>query len=153
MRPTIPLLLASLCWVPAVEAQPDRPGAQRFLEQVFAGYRGGREVPYHDDAAMRTVFSPGLRAAMQRAFAAVKPDEVPCLNGDPIVGAQEIRITNVRIRTEPQGQGRARGTATFRNMGQSRSVRYNLAQIDGAWLIDDIMNRNIPSLRAFLAAC
>nr|MCV4206490.1 YbjP/YqhG family protein [Roseomonas sp. SXEYE001] len=142
-----------LLLAPEAGAQTGAQGAQSFLEQLFARYRGGGEVQYYNDAAMRTVFSPDLRAAMRRAHAASKPDEVPCLNGDPIVSAQEIKITGLRIQTEPAGQGRARGTATFRNVGQPRRVQYSLIQTQGGWLIDDIATRDMPSLRAFLAAC
>jgi hypothetical protein len=153
MKALSAFILALLLLITTAGAQTGEQGAQSFLEQVFARYRGGREVRYHDDAAMRTVFSPDLRAALRHAYAATKPDEVPCLNGDPIVDAQEIRLTDVRIRAEPVGQGRARGTATFRNVGQPKTVRYSLIQNDGGWLIDDVSTRNVPSLRAFLASC
>jgi hypothetical protein len=85
-------------------------------------------------------FEPSLVALMTADQAAAqKKDEVPALNGDPFVDAQEWDITRLAIAIEPGGPDKATGTVTFRNFDKPTKLTVALVRLKDGWRIADIV--------------
>lgn len=136
------------------DAASSAVAVEAFLTRSFNIYRSGRTVDYTDVRTARTFVTAELWGAVSRVFAiAQRRNEVPCMNGDPFVGAQEIEVSNVRVRVASAGAGVASGTVAFRNAGDEKTMRFDLVETDQGWRVNDIGGPDMPSLRRFLSAC
>lgn len=136
------------------DAASSAMAVEALLTRLFDIYRVGGTVDYTDPRAARAFITADLWSAMARVFAvAQRRNEVPCLNGDPFVGAQEIEVSNVRVRVASAGAGSASGTVAFRNSGTDKTIRYELVETDQGWRVNDIGSPDMPSLRRYLATC
>jgi hypothetical protein len=117
------------------------PAAQAFVEQIYAQYRGAnsRGVALDGDAALKRYFEPSLVALLVKdQQEAEKKGEVPRLDGDPFIDAQDWQITDVKTIIADTGKDRARATVTFRNFKKPKTVTLDLVKVEGAWKIYDI---------------
>jgi hypothetical protein len=139
-------LLAGLAALPvAAQAQP--PLA--FLQGLYEPYKQKdfKGQPYWETGRF---FVADLAQAIERDFAeAKKRNEVPKLDGDPFINAQDwdIRAVNYVV-TEMPSASRAAGAIAFDNLGTATLVAVFLVQTPQGWRIDDIVTRG-SSLRAF----
>lgn len=70
-----------------------------------------------------------------------KSNEVGALDGDPLYNAQDMKITNFRIKAPTYGEGNrnlADVPVTFRNYGKDATVLFRVERQAGAWKISDI---------------
>ena len=82
------------------------------------------------------------------ATAAARRREVPLLNGDPFVCAQDWEIGRLAVSVSTAG-AKTTGVVTFDMMGKPRRVTLDLVQTPAGWRIADIVCSNDPtSLRA-----
>ena len=72
------------------------------------------------------------------------------IEADPICGCQDFDIRSVTLSIQPDGAGRAKATASFKNLGDAKQISFDLATIGGQWRIDDIHDKDMPSLRKAL---
>ena len=91
-----------------------------FLEQVYKVYRdnnNAKGIDYSKPDNVRRYFAPPLAKAILKDMAdARKKDEVPRLNGDPFIDAQDWEIANLKIEMKPGATRRnATGVVTFTN--------------------------------------
>src|ERR1044071_2775503 len=94
-RRTIGLALALLLAAPPVMAQGGTP--QAFLEAIYRPYATKGFKGHNYDKTERYFASP-LREAMEKDYAeAKKRKEVPTLDGDPFIHAQDWAIANVSV--------------------------------------------------------
>jgi hypothetical protein len=141
-------LLAGLAALPvAARAQAQPPLA--FLQGLYEPYKQKdfKGQPYWETARW---FVADLAQAIDRDFAeAEKRKEVPKLDGDPFINAQDwdIRAVNYAV-TEMKSANRAAGAIAFDNLGTATLVAVFLVQTPQGWRIDDIVTRG-SSLRAF----
>jgi len=141
------LLLAGLAALPmAARAQSQAPLA--FLQELYEPYKtqGFKGQPYWE---AKRFFVADLAQAIERDFAeAKKRNEVPKLDGDPFINAQDwdIRAVNYAV-TEMRSANRAAGAIAFDNIGTATLVAVFLVQTPQGWRIDDIVTRG-SSLRA-----
>jgi Protein of unknown function (DUF3828) len=136
------LFWAAFPTAPAISA-PAAPAEtpQTFLEAIYRSYRGpdtpGIEIS--KAAVMRRYFIPALAAAMIKdAAQAAKRSEVPALDGDPFVDAQDWDIANLKIDVKMSGAAKAAGTVSFTNFNEPRTVTLDLVKLSAGWRIADI---------------
>jgi len=121
-------------------AHAAEPSAQQFLEGIYAHYKGKdtKGVPYSGRGSAR-YFTPALvRLIDADARAAAKRGEVPTLDGDPFVDAQEWGIAAFEIAVKETLPGKATGTVKFNNEGQEKTVIVDLVRTKAGWRIDDL---------------
>ncbi|WP_197279603.1 DUF3828 domain-containing protein [Bosea sp. AAP35] len=64
------------------------------------------------------------------------------VGADPFLSGQDGEIKNLKVTvSEKPANGKALVTAAFRSFGQPISVRFRMVEENGAWKIDDIVNR------------
>ena len=136
-----------------------RPPAQTpevFLHSIYDRYIGPEDkthpIDYSKLSELRKYFVPGLVAMIMKDFAATaKADEVPALDGDPFVDAQEWDIKSFDIKVAQAGD-HADAAIRFTNYGQAKLVHVKLVRLAGAWKIFDIVwNGDEGTLRGLYA--
>ncbi len=121
-------------------AQPSSP--EEFLAAIYRPYlaRDFLGQPYGE---ANRFFVPALARAMNADnAAAARRGEVPLLNGDPFVDAQEWQIGNLAIAVVVKSATTATGTVTFANLGQAKKLLIDLEQTPAGWRIADIRGPN-----------
>lgn len=117
----------------ARESAAQASSAQAFLEAIYRPYLTKGHVGA-DYTKPERYFTSDLAAAMQRDFVeARRRNEVPALNGDPFINAQDWDIDRLNIRVA--------GTAaevSFTNFGKQVRVALQLAETQAGWRIRDI---------------
>lgn len=133
------LLLVSFAMLPA-PARADAE-AQKFLEAIYKRYVGQNTpgVALDNNEKLLGYFTPELAALITAdAEQAQKNDEVPALDGDPFVGAQDWDIKDVSVTVKDVGPDKALGLASFSNMGEKQAVELDLKKLPQGWRIDEI---------------
>ncbi len=114
---------------------------QAFLDAIYKPYlaKDFKGTEYYKPAVLRRLFVPALaNAIIKDMAAAAKRKEVPMLNGDPFLDAQDWEIADLRIEVKDSGTTRATGTVTFRNAGDPRRVALDLVKTSAGWRIAEI---------------
>jgi hypothetical protein len=117
------------------------PGPKDFLTKLYANYTGkAKGIDYTKPANVKLYLTPELGALLLKKMKAdaKKTDEVPDLDGDPYVGAQEWVITELAIAVAETGPDQATGTVTFKNEGEPKTITLDLKKTKLGWRIDDI---------------
>jgi hypothetical protein len=115
---------------------------QDFLTALYHRYeaKNFRGIDYANKQALLRYFEPSLVALITADQAAsAKRDEVPALDGDPFVDAQEWEITQLTIATQAEGSDKAAGTVTFRNFDEPKKLTVRLVRLKAGWRIADIV--------------
>jgi hypothetical protein len=111
--------------------------AQAFVDNLYRPYlKAGFPGQPYDDAAR--FFVPALAQAMDRDNREAKRrNEVPTLNGDPFVDAQDWEISKLSIDVTGNGDA-ATARVSFQNFGEARRVLLELVKTPAGWRIADI---------------
>jgi hypothetical protein len=120
---------------PAARAQTQSP--QTFLESIYEPYlkAGFKGQPYWQvDRFFASALARAIDADMREAKRRV---EVPKLDGDPFLDAQEWDIENLAISVKADGP-KATGQVSFDNFGKHTQVALDLVQTSAGWRIADI---------------
>lgn len=130
-------LLAACAGTAAVDSPQD------FLQALYARYDGmgpGAGIDYAQPAERQRYFTPEMVALIEAdAARAAAAEEVPVLNGDPFVGAQDWDISNVTIAiAKSDDPDRTMAVVRFLNYSEANEFRLDLARVSGAWRIADI---------------
>ena len=134
------LLVAIALVLPLSIAQAD-PAAQAFIDGIYSQYRGAKSsgVRLDGTAALERYFEPSLVTLLVKdGEEASKKGEVPKLDGDPFVDAQDWDITEVKSIITDAGKDRAQAVVTFRNFRKPKTVTLDLVRIGAVWKISDI---------------
>jgi Protein of unknown function (DUF3828) len=135
---SIAVLVAVLAPSPAARADA---AAKAFLEKIYAAYKGKKSkgILLDNDAEIRLYFEPSIAALMIKdENQAAKRHEVPQLEGDPFLGAQDWEIGPVEITVTDTAPEHATATAKFMNFKEPQTVTYDLVKIKQGWRIADI---------------
>jgi hypothetical protein len=125
------LVFALLLFLPAAAAAQETPRA--LLESAFAPYQTGNFPTEWD-----WNYSERLKALFAADRSRYADDEVPTVNFDPLIDAQDIEVTDVVI-AEPVVQGdTAVGVVTFLNYGEPGITVVAMVKEGDVWRIDDI---------------
>jgi hypothetical protein len=125
--------------------------AKEFLNAIYATYVGkdARGMPL-DRPATNRLFSPALLKLIEAdAKRAKKRGDVPSLDGDPFVDAQDWEINSFTVDVQDSGPGKAKAVVKFKNADKDVAVALDLVQLKGSWRIDEIAGPS-GSLRALL---
>ena len=145
-------LLVAFWIVPAlacVGAMAADPSATSFVEAIYAPYQAkdGKGPSLDSDAALKRYFEPRLAALIinDRNKAA---GELPTLDMDPFIDAQDWDISAVNVAVRDTGAGKASATVSFKNLGKPTTVVLDLVKLRGEWRIADIKWGRKQTLRA-----
>ena len=136
-RRLIAAVLAALPVAAAAQPQPGTPEA--FVQSIYQPYlkEDFKGQPYWE---VSRFFAPDLAQAIDRDFAeAKKRNEVPTLDGDPFIDAQDWRVTSMvhgcTVDPEPS---RATCSVSFTNLGKATAVALKLVKTPEGWRISEI---------------
>jgi len=148
------LLAAGLAGTPLGAAAEETP--ERFLRELYNHYigdasKGAVGIRLDSHKKIRRYFTPELATLILKdQDEAAKRGEVPNLDGDPFVDAQDWKIAAFDIAVERQAPDKATATVRFSNLGKATTVRLDLVQLKEGWRIDEIYWPE-DSLRGVLA--
>jgi hypothetical protein len=115
------------------------PSATAFVEAIYAPYqvKDGKGPSLDSDAALKRYFEPRLAALIikDRNDAA---GELPTLDMDPFIAAQDWDISAVNVAVRDTGAGKASATVSFKNLGKPTTVILELVKLKNGWRIADI---------------
>jgi hypothetical protein len=137
-----------LCVLFSGTAIAQQPSAQAFLEAIYKPYLA-KNSPGQNYREADRLFAPDLARAMNADnAAAAKRGEVPLLDGDPFVCAQEWEISKLTISASTAGT-KTTGNVAFDTFGKPRQVTLDLVLTPTGWRIANIVCSSDPtSLRA-----
>jgi hypothetical protein len=139
LRPLAALIFLLGTAIAVFAAEAGSP--QAFLDTIYRNYQGKDSKGFALDkpAMIRRIFVPELANAMiEDQAAAAKRGDVPELDGDPFVDAQDWEITGLGFKVTMNGAARATATVTFRNFGEAHTVTHELVKTASGWRIADI---------------
>ena len=135
------VLLASLLGLQTLplRAQAPMQTPEGFLKSIYEPYLGNgfKGQPYWQ---VDRYFAPELARAMEADMREAKRrGEVPALDGDPFIDAQDWEVANlvINVRTEGDDQ-KATGEVAFDNLGKRIQITLDLLRIGTGWRIADI---------------
>lgn len=115
--------------------------AKSFVIAIYEPYKGkaAKGVVLDTDAAIRRYFEPDLAALIIKdRKSAARRKEVPILDGDPFIDAQDWEIAAVDIAVTDIAPGRARAMVKFTNVDRPTTVVLDLVKVKNDWRIGDI---------------
>jgi hypothetical protein len=120
--------------------------SQQFLAAIYEPYKKAdfKGQPYWEASRW---FTPDLAAAIDKDFAeAKKRKEVPTLDGDPFIDAQDWKVESLAYASSVSGD-KAAGAVSFTNFGEPKAVALTMVKTPAGWRISNIVTAN-GSLRA-----
>ena len=126
--------------VAAVLAAPAPAGPKEFLEAIYKSYLGkeSKGIALVKPAEIRRYFAPALAAAMIKDQAeAAKRREVPTLESDPFIDAQDWEIADIAIVVTATG-AKVDASVSFTNFKEKHEITYDLVQTPAGWRIANI---------------
>jgi Protein of unknown function (DUF3828) len=142
-RRTLFLIAAGSLVMPWGLAAPAAAGdvaATAFVTKIYDAYKGkdAKGVMLDAEADYRRYFEPSLVALIIKdQKAAAKRKDVPTLDGDPFVDAQDWDITALDIAVTDAPPDKAVATVTFKNSDEPVKVVLNLVKVKNDWRIAD----------------
>ncbi len=130
-----------LCMAVAAAGALAQGTPQAFLEGIYQPYlaKDSKGTSLASDAEIRRYFASPLAEAIIKDFAdAHKRQDVPLLNGDPFIDAQDWEISDLRIVVKPAGAEWATGRVTFDIFKERRTVTLDLIRTPAGWRIGEI---------------
>jgi hypothetical protein len=131
------------CGLAAEPAKAADAAATAFVTKLYDAYKGknAKGVPWDTEADLRRWFEPALVALIVAdRKAAAKRKEVPALDGDPIIDAQEWQVAAFDIAVTDAPPDKATATVTYKNFDTPVKVVLNLVKIKNDWRIADIIS-------------
>src|SRR5215471_2854204 len=117
-RLALAVVLAVLPFVAIAQEQTPH----QFLQSIYEPYKtpNFKGQPYWE---VDRFFSPDLARAIDKDFAeAKKRKEVPTLDGDPFVDAQDWKIESVVYAVTMTKDGKAAGAVALMNFGEPKGI-------------------------------
>jgi hypothetical protein len=119
-------------------------GAEAFVAEIYSHYQGtdakAPGVRLDKPSDYRRYFEPSLVAIiLADQERAARHDEVPTLDGDPFVDAQDWDISEKFWSIIARGPARADAEVHFSNFKQPQKVLLQLVRLKVGWRIHDIV--------------
>jgi hypothetical protein len=130
-------LLAALCVTLPLRVHGQAPSAEAFLRDLYAPYLTGANQGqnYWD---LERYFAPDLARLMDaEARDAQRRNEVPRLDGDPFVDAQDWDVKNFALSVKTDGSN-ATAIVTFDNYGKAKRITLDLVLTHAGWRVSDV---------------
>jgi hypothetical protein len=142
--------IALACPPPLALAQ-SLPGAQSFVRELYRPYAWHGQGPDYLGAEAGKVFSPRLLELIKRDQRLTPDGDVPALDGDPLCDCQDPGgFHALHVEVSAAGAGRATAHVSFRLDTEPRALTLDLVSVHGQWRIDDVHDKDTPSLARFL---
>ena len=125
----------------AGSARADDGAALAFVQTIYTAYKGEntKGVAIDTDAQLRRYFEPSLAALISKDRKdAARHHDVPTLDGDPFIDAQDWEIAAFDIAVEERAPGKASATVKFTNSGTPKTVVLDLVKLKNGWRIGEI---------------
>lgn len=90
-------------------------------------------------AILKPLAAKRLRALIEKDEACAAKEGVCNLGADPIINAQDFKLSKIQIAPAKIEGDKASVTARFLNMGGQNENRYEFVQEDGAWKLADVV--------------
>ncbi|MBS2027499.1 MAG: DUF3828 domain-containing protein [Deltaproteobacteria bacterium] len=122
-------------------APAEDPLARAFVQSIYAHYIGGNTqgVKLDKKSDLKKLFSPQLVAAiLADRDAAAKKGDVPNLDGDPFVDAQDWEIAKVDIAISQSAPDRAQATVKFTSADEAKTVVLDLVKLKDGWRVAEV---------------
>jgi hypothetical protein len=133
--------LLALAGVPAMAAPQS---ADAFLHGIYSHYSGddrttGKGIMLDTPAELHRYFADDLaKLVTDDEAVAYKAGDVPELDGDPFVDAQDWDIKHVVVHVDSETATNAKATVTFDNFKKPYTVHLDLVETPKGWRISDI---------------
>jgi hypothetical protein len=144
-RRTILFIAASALGMPCVvvvaQAVAADASATAFVTKIYDAYKGenSKGILIDTDAAIRRYFEPSLAALISKDQKdAARRHDVPALDGDPFIDAQDWDISAVDIAVRDGSPDKAVATVSFKNIDHATTVVLDLIRIKSDWRIANI---------------
>jgi hypothetical protein len=131
------------CGIVTAPAVAGDAAATAFVTKIYDAYRGKNTqgIALDGDAKIRRYFEPSLAALIIKdENAAARRKEVPTLDGDPFVDAQDWEISTFDIAVNDVAPGKAVATVNFKNIDRPVKIELNLVKVRNDWRIADILS-------------
>ncbi len=117
--------------------------AEAFFHSIYDRYIGPQDkappIDYGNTRELRHYFEDSLATIIHRDFIrAKKADDVPTLDADPFIAAQDWDIKSFDIHVTHVDANHATGLIKFDNAGTARVLQVQLVRVAGSWKIHDI---------------
>jgi len=135
------IMLGAACAVFATPAPAADATAVAFVTAIYNAYKGRNTngVRLDTDRDIRRYFEPSLaELIIKDRKNAARRNEVPTLDGDPFVDAQDWDIKTFNIEVSDTAPAKASATVKFVNEDEPKTVVLDLVKIANAWKISDI---------------
>jgi hypothetical protein len=113
-------------------ARADDSPALTFVKAIYAAYKGKntKGVAIDTDAQLRRYFEPSLAdLIIKDRKDAAKHHDVPTLDGDPFIDAQDWEIKSFDITVNDTGSGKATSTVKFVNEKEPVTITLDLVAV------------------------
>jgi len=144
-RRTALLIVASTlgmpCVVGVIPAVAAEASATAFVTKIYDAYKGENSngILIDTDAAIRRYFEPSLAALISKDQKdAARRHDVPTLDGDPFIDAQDWDISAIDIAVRDASPDKAVATVSFKNIDHATTVVLDLIKIKSDWRIANI---------------
>src|SRR5262245_51431002 len=130
-----------LCVVVAAPAVAADASATAFVTRIYDAYKGenSKGILIDTEAAIRRYFEPSLAALISKDHKdAARRHEVPALDGDPFIDAQDWEISAVDIAGRDASPDKPVATVSFKNIDHVTTVVLDLIKIKSDWRIANI---------------
>ncbi|WP_374310011.1 DUF3828 domain-containing protein [Dongia sp.] len=138
-------LIIAGCAAPGPQALAEGGFAspQDLLNELYGHYAdkpAGSGVDLGDPAMVTKYFAPDLAAKIDADFKqAAAANEIPALDGDPFVGAQDWQVTDLAIAVAKSAEpDKTMAVVKFKNYDELKELKLSLARTDAGWQIVDI---------------
>jgi hypothetical protein len=128
---------------------PKVPPPERTIEALYEPYVSHKAERGESTWEKAQVYSKKFRKTIDRGFEYSLLLNQPVIDYDPVAGAQDFSITNLRIEVDyPASAGRAHIIARFENGGRGTMVGYDMLLEDGSWKVDGIRSGKVDLRKA-----
>jgi hypothetical protein len=126
--------VAAMSGARAADASP-----RAFVAAIYDTYKGkhGNGIALDNNAAIRRYFEPAMAAMIIKDRKDAR-GELPTLDSDPFIDAQDWAIPAFDIAIRDVAPNKATATVTFSNLNQPTTVVLDLVKLKQGWRIADI---------------
>jgi hypothetical protein len=128
---------------PQAVAEDGFASPQDLLNDLYGHYAdkpAGSGIDLGDPDMVTKYFAPDLAAKIDADFKqAAAANEIPALDGDPFVDAQDWEVKDLAIAVAKSAEpDKTMAVVKFKNYGEQKELKLSLVKTDAGWQIADI---------------
>jgi len=124
---------------------PQHPEAQNavgsvaFVRALYRSYESETPTAWFDRR-----YSARMQKLIANDKKATPEGDAGTFDWDPIINAQDRKLSDIEVTLVSHGDDRAVVDARFHNLGSDQQLRYGLVREGGLWVIDDLQSLKKP---------